>query len=93
MNYQEVSIPAFVFKTNKLTPFQMIVFGEILRLLRAGNLKYCTHHNRHFAEKFNVHKGTISRAISALSDYRFIRLEFIGENEKQRRIYIDYITI
>lgn len=83
-------IPASVRYDSRLTPNEKLFYGEITALCNEKG--YCWASNKYFSELYNVHKNSISRWISHLSDYGYIkiRLEY-KENSKEvknRYIYI-----
>lgn len=55
---------------------------------------FCWATNRFLADRFGVKQETISRAIKALADAEYIRLEYDGLGDENRRIYtIDNFVI
>lgn len=70
---------------SRLPPMSRLLYGLIVSLsMKEG---FCWASNRFFAERFHVKPETISRAIKALSEAGYIRLEFTGNGNENRRIY------
>ncbi|MFV5767249.1 helix-turn-helix domain-containing protein [Mammaliicoccus sciuri] len=80
-------ITANVRYDNRLTDSEKLLFAEITSL--SNKFGYCTATNRYFAELYEVTKVTISRRISKLKEYGYVKIEIVREgNEiKQRKLY------
>lgn len=80
-------ITANVRYDNRLTDSEKLLFAEITSL--SNKFGYCSATNRYFAELYEVTKVTISRRISKLKEYGYVKVEIVREgNEiKQRKLY------
>lgn len=80
-------ITAEVRYDNNLTDSEKLLYAEITSL--SNKYGYCTASNNYFAKLYEVSKVTISRRISNLKNYGYLKLELIRENSeiKQRKLY------
>lgn len=74
-------IPKNVFEDRRLTPSQVMVFAEISQLSRKKG--YCYASNTYLAEKMNMGRKTIIRAISKLKELGYIETDNIFEENSQ----------
>lgn len=82
-------IPAHIRYCKELKYPERLIYGEITSLLTKEG--YCFASNRYFANLYGVIQGTVSRWISNLEKYGFIKVVIIKNDNKQvvqRRIYI-----
>ena len=82
-------IPAHIRYCNELKYPERLLYGEITSLLNKEGYCYAT--NRYFADLYGVITGTVSRWISNLEKYGFVKVVLIKDNNNQvvqRRIYI-----
>ena len=88
-NYYAI-IPAGVRYDSNLCPNSKLLYGEITALCNEKG--YCWASNQYFADLYNVTKISISKWISALQAFGYIRIDFVyKENSKEiesRRIWI-----
>ena len=80
-----VILPVRVCFDKSLTPLARLLYGLIASLSTKDG--FCWARNSFFAERFGVNQATISRAIAALAQGKYIRLEFEGAGNEIRRIY------
>ena len=80
-------ITANVRYDNRLTDSEKLLFAEITSL--SNKFCYCTATNSYFAKLYEVVKETISRRISNLNKYGYLKIEIIknGNEVKQRKMY------
>ncbi|HHA6942198.1 TPA: helix-turn-helix domain-containing protein [Staphylococcus aureus] len=80
-------ITANVRYDNRLTDSEKLLFAEITSL--SNKYGYCTASNGYFATLYNVVKETISRRISNLTKFGYLKIEIIkeGNEVKQRKMY------
>lgn len=80
-------ITANVRYDNRLTDSEKLLFAEITSL--SNKYGYCTASNGYFATLYNVVKETISRRISNLTNFGYLKIEIIkeGNEVKQRKMY------
>lgn len=80
-------ITANVRYDNRLTDGEKLLFAEITSL--SNKYGYCTASNGYFATLYNVVKETISRRISNLTKFGYLKIEIIkeGNEVKQRNMY------
>lgn len=80
-------ITANVRYDNRLTDSEKLLFAEITSL--SNKYGYCTATNSYFARLYEVVKETISRRISNLTKYGYLKIETVkdGKQIKQRKIY------
>ena len=80
-------ITANVRYDNRLTDSEKLLFAEITAL--SNKYGYCTATNSYFAKLYEVVKETISRRISNLNKYGYLKIELIknGNEVKQRKMY------
>lgn len=80
-------ITANVRYDNRLTDSEKLLFAEITFL--SNKYGYCTASNGYFATLYNVVKETISRRISNLTKFGYLKIEIIkeGNEVKQRKMY------
>lgn len=80
-------ITAAVRYDNRLTDSEKLLYAEITAL--SNKFGYCTATNSYFARLYEVVKETISRRISNLNKYGYLKIEIIkSDNQvKQRKIY------
>lgn len=80
-------ITANVRYDNRLTDSEKLLFAEITSL--SNKFGYCTATNSYFAKLYEVVKETISRRISNLNKYGYLKIEIIknGNEVKQRKMY------
>lgn len=80
-------ITANVRYDNRLTDSEKLLFAEITSL--SNKYGYCTASNGYFATLYNVVKETISRRISNLIKFGYLKIEIIkeGNEVKQRKMY------
>jgi len=79
-------IPARVRYDDKLTYFEMILYGEIVAL--SNKLGYCYASNDYFAWLYKKDQRTISRAVNNLSKCGHIVSDIEKSEGNQRRLYI-----
>lgn len=86
-NYYAI-IPAEVRYSKDLTLREKMLYGEITALTNKKGYCYAT--NRYFAELYDITKETVSRSISNLKKYGFIKVKQIKKNNQfiERRVYI-----
>ncbi|WP_271436810.1 helix-turn-helix domain-containing protein [Staphylococcus hominis] len=80
-------ITANVRYDNRLTDSEKLLFAEITSL--SNKYGYCTATNSYFARLYEVVKETISRRISNLTKYGYLKIETVkdGNQIKQRKMY------
>ncbi|HBI0791396.1 TPA: helix-turn-helix domain-containing protein [Staphylococcus aureus] len=80
-------ITANVRYDNRLTDSEKLLFAEITSL--SNKYGYCTASNGYFATLYNVVKETISRRISNLTKFGYLKIEIIkeGNEVKQSKMY------
>lgn len=80
-------ITANVRYDNRLTDSEKLLFAEITSL--SNKYGYCTATNSYFARLYEVVKETISRRISNLTKYGYLKIETVkdGKQIKQRKMY------
>lgn len=80
-------ITANVRYDNRLTDSEKLLFAEITSL--SNKYGYCTATNSYFARLYEVVKETISRRISNLTKYGYLKIETVkdGKQIKQRMMY------
>ncbi|HDJ7515659.1 TPA: helix-turn-helix domain-containing protein [Staphylococcus aureus] len=80
-------ITANVRYDNRLTDSEKLLFAEITSL--SNKYGYCTATNSYFAKLYEVVKETVSRRISNLTKYGYLRIELVknGNEVKQRKMY------
>ncbi|HDJ2961782.1 TPA: helix-turn-helix domain-containing protein [Staphylococcus aureus] len=80
-------ITANVRYDNRLTDSEKLLFAEITSL--SNKRGYCTASNGYFATLYSVVKETISRRISNLTKFGYLKIEIIkeGNEVKQRKMY------
>ncbi|MDU0433897.1 helix-turn-helix domain-containing protein [Staphylococcus haemolyticus] len=80
-------ITASVRYDNRLTDSEKLLFAEITSL--SNKYGYCTATNSYFAKLYEVVKETISRRISNLNKYGYLKIELVknGNEVKQRKMY------
>ncbi|HHA7021936.1 TPA: helix-turn-helix domain-containing protein [Staphylococcus aureus] len=80
-------ITANVRYDNRLTDSEKLLFAEITSL--SNKYGYCTASNGYFATLYKVVKETISRRISNLTKFGYLKIEIIkeGNEVKQRKMY------
>lgn len=80
-------ITANVRYDNRLTDSEKLLFAEITSL--SNKYGYCTATNSYFARLYDVVKETISRRISNLTKYGYLKIETVkdGKQIKQRKMY------
>ncbi|WP_053035409.1 helix-turn-helix domain-containing protein [Staphylococcus haemolyticus] len=80
-------ITANVRYDNRLTDSEKLLFAEITSL--SNKFGYCTATNSYFAKLYEVVKETISRRISNLTKYGYLKIETVkdGKQIKQRKMY------
>ena len=89
-------LPAEVRLDQRLLPFERLIFSDILTL--ANNKGYCYASNAYFAKTYHVSTVSISKWISNLVKYGYIRRTYdYKENTKKierRRLYVkeDFMT-
>ena len=90
VNYYVV-IHAQVLHDNRLTPLARLIYGELSALANIQGFAWIS--NRKMASKYKVSIKTISRNISKLQEFGYIKSELIYRDEKkeveQRNIYIE----
>ncbi len=79
-----IFLPEQVCFDKRLPPLARLLYGVIAALTKDG---YCWARNSFLADKFHVRPETISKAVSALEEAGYIRLEFEGQGKENRRIY------
>lgn len=80
-------ITANVRYDNRLTDSEKLLFAEITSL--SNKYGYCSATNGYFARLYEVVKETISRRISNLTKYGYLKIETVkdGKQIKQRKMY------
>ena len=78
-------IPASVRYDKRLKPIERLLFGEITCLTNKDG--YCFASSSYFAELYDTKRETISRYISNLAKYGYIKIEI--DNGCQRKIFLD----
>ena len=78
-------IPASVRYDKRLKPIERLLFGEITCLTNKDG--YCYASSSYFAELYDTQRETISRYISNLAKYGYIKIEI--DNGCQRKIFLD----
>ena len=86
-NYFAV-IPASVRYDKRLKPLARLLYGEITALCHEKG--YCWASNSYFAELYETTNETISRYISQLKEYGYIKIDYnkAEQNIEKRKIYI-----
>ncbi|MEI0493930.1 helix-turn-helix domain-containing protein [Brachyspira intermedia] len=86
-NYFAV-IPASVRYDKRLKPLARLLYGEITAL--CNEKRYCWASNSYFAELYETTNETISRYISQLKEYGYIKIDYnkAEQNIEKRKIYI-----
>ncbi len=86
-NYYSI-IPASVRYDKNLKANEKLLYSEISAL--SNKQGFCSAKNSYFAELYGVDKTTISRWISNLCKYEYIRIEFIYKDKEivGRKIYL-----
>ncbi len=79
-----IFLPEQVCFDKRLPPLARLLYGVIASLTKDG---YCWARNSFLADKFHVRPETVSKAVSALEEAGYIRLEFEGQGKENRRIY------
>jgi len=74
-----------IVKSKKINSTEKLVYGVITSL--ANNKGYCYASNEYIANKINLSKRSISKAISDLKKANYIRVE---NDEYQRKIYLTH---
>ncbi|KLI18795.1 helix-turn-helix domain-containing protein, partial [Brachyspira hyodysenteriae] len=89
-NYFAV-IPASVRYDKRLKPLARLLYGEITAL--CNDKGYCWASNSYFAELYETTNETISRYISQLKEYGYIKIDYnkAEQNIEKRKIYIAQI--
>ena len=89
-NYFAV-IPASVRYDKRLKPLARLLYGEITALCNEKG--YCWASNSYFAELYETTNETISRYISQLKEYGYIKIDYnkAEQNIEKRKIYIAQI--
>ena len=89
-NYFAV-IPASVRYDKRLKPLARLLYGEITALCNEKG--YCWASNGYFAELYETTNETISRYISQLKEYGYIKIDYnkAEQNIEKRKIYIAQI--
>lgn len=88
-NYYAI-LPAEVRYSEDLAPNSKLLYAEISALTNKSGK--CFAQNSYFAELYNVEKGTVSRWISQLEKFGFIKTKVIRNKNKQvekRYIYVN----
>jgi hypothetical protein len=75
-------IPNKVLHDPSLTPFAKILYSELSSL--AAKRGYCWATNQYLADKFGVHRDTVSKAISSISKY----VIFEDRTSDRRKIWV-----
>jgi DNA-binding MarR family transcriptional regulator len=81
-------IPATVRYDKRLKPLARLLYGELTAL--SNEKGYCWASNKYFAELYEVTSETVSRWISQLAEYGYIRLSIsrAGKMIVERKIYL-----
>lgn len=74
-----IMLPESILGDNRLTFLERLLLIDIMSLCKKNG--YCWARNDYFMKKFNCTKPTISKSISSLSKYNYIKRE-INNNEK-----------
>lgn len=84
-------IPASVRYDKRLKPLARLLYGEITALCNEKG--YCWASNSYFAELYETTNETISRYISQLKEYGYIKIDYnkAEQNIEKRKIYIAQI--
>ena len=84
-------IPASVRYDKNLKPLAKLLYGEITALCNEKG--YCWASNSYFAELYETTNETISRYISQLKEYGYIKIDYnkAEQNIEKRKIYIAQI--
>lgn len=80
-----IVLPEQVCFDSRLPPMARLLYGLISSLSAAEG--FCWASNRFLADQFGLKPETVSRAIKALADAGYIRLEFGGQGNEARRIF------
>jgi len=82
-NYYAI-IPASVRYDDRLTPNAKLLYGEITAL--TNDKGYCWASNTYFSELYKVSNTSISKWISQLNKYNYIKIQFLlDDNRVQKR--------
>lgn len=84
-NYYAI-IVASVRYDKRLKANAKLLYGEITAL--TGKHGFCWADNKYFAQLYEVSIGTISRWISQLESFGYLRIQYFPEQGNKRRIYI-----
>lgn len=79
-------LPAHIRYSEILSDFEKILYSEIVALSNA--VGYCYASNNYFAKVYKKSISTISRSISKLEKYEYVKIHIDKENGNKRRIYI-----
>jgi len=81
-----INIPAKVRYDKRLTPGQILLFGEITALSNKNG--FCNASNTYFARLYSVDPTTVSKWVKGLKKFGFISLdyEYDGKQIKQRKM-------
>ena len=82
-------IPADVRYDKRLKPNAKLLYGEITALCNEKG--YCWANNQYFANLYEVNVKTISRWISQLSYYKYIKIELSQREGNARKIRINIL--
>jgi hypothetical protein len=88
-------MPATVRYCKDLSPQEKLLYSEITAL--ANKEGYCWATNTYFADLFGLHKITVSKQISRLAEYGFVRIETVYRSDskqiQERRIYVSSASL
>lgn len=85
-NYYAIII-ASVRYDKRLKPNAKLLYGEISAL--TGKEGFCWADNKYFAQLYGVSNETISRWISQLESFGYLKIQYFPEQGNKRRIYIN----
>jgi len=85
-------IPPEVFLNHDIAPMEKILFGVIYAHIHKNNFECCDLSNKQLGDSISAHPNSVSKAISKLQKYQYIKVEFGHKEESggfKRKIYIN----
>lgn len=84
-------IPSNVRYDKRIKANAKLLYGEITALCNKDGFCWAT--NKYFSELYNVSLETISRWISQLEKYNYLKIEHYPELGNERKIYIEHPSV